>query len=174
MFALSMPVVIGLAILFGALLALPGQEAGRQLQSLSQLQQYRTFLYTASRYFEHTAAPALATSYGWAAIKDAAPPSLRNAGMPPHWKAVRRPDGSWVACTELEETTLASLPALFPVQTVTAGTTALPVLPTVVPTGSITVLVGNGGASQPGMPSYVVIGQQDAAAAASANLCAGT
>jgi hypothetical protein len=47
-------------------------------------------------------------------------------------------------------------------------------LPTIVSTGSITVLVGNGGASQPGTPSYVVIGQQDAQAAASANLCAGT
>jgi hypothetical protein len=174
MFALAIPVVIGLAILLGVMLALPGGEAGRELQSLSQLQQYRAFLYAAARYFEQTAAPATTTAYGWTVIKDAAPPSLRNAGMPPHWKSVRRPDGSWVVCTELAETTLARLPALFPVQTVAVGTASIAVLPTVVPTGSITALVGNGGASQPGTPSYVVMGQQDAQAAASANLCAGT
>ena len=174
MFAPAIPVVIGLVILLGVVLALPGGEVGREMQSLSQLQQYRAFLYTSSRYFGQTAAPAMTTAYGWNAIKDAAPPSLRNAGMPPHWKSVRRPDGSWVACTELAETTLARLPALFPVQTVSSGATTLPVLPTVVSTGSITVLVGNGGSSQPGIPSYVVIGHQDAQAAASANLCAGT
>lgn len=174
MFAIAMPIVIGMAILIGVLLALPGQEASRELQSLSQLQQYRAFLFTASRYFEQSAAPAMTTAYGWPAIRDSAPPSLRNAGMPPHWKAVRRPDGFWVACTDLAETTLARLPALFPVQTVTAGAGTITVLPTVVPTGSITTLVGNGGASQPGTPSYVVMGQQDAIAAASANLCAGS
>jgi hypothetical protein len=174
MFSLAIPAVIGLAILLGILLALPGGEVGREVQSLSQLQQYRAFLYTSGSYFGQTAAPAVTTAYGWTAIKNAAPSSLRNAGMPPHWKSVRRPDGSWVTCTELAETTLARLPAMFPVQTVTSGTTTLPVLPTIVSTGSITVLVGNGGASQPGTPSYVVIGQQDAQAAASANLCAGT
>lgn len=174
MFAMIIPVVVGLAILLGLVVALPGGDAGGELQSMSQLQQYRAFLYTAARYFEQTAAPAMTTAYDWAAIKGAAPPSLRNAGMPPHWKSVRRPDGFWVACTELAETTLARLPALFPVQTVTAGTDTVPVLPTAVPTGSITALVGNGGASQPGTPSYVVMGQQDAQAAASANLCAGT
>ena len=174
MFAIAIPIVIGLAILLGVVLALPGQEASRELQSLSQLQQYRAFLFTASRYFEQTAAPATTTAYGWNAIRDSAPPSLRNAGMPPHWKSVRRPDGSWVACTELAETTLAKLPGLFPAQTVAAGTSTITVLPTVVPTGSITALIGNGGASEAGTPSYVVMGQQDAPAAASANLCAGT
>jgi hypothetical protein len=174
MYAIAIPVAIGFAVLLGALLMLPGQEEGRERQALSQLQQYQAFLYTASRHFEQTAAPTAPTNSDWAAIRNAAPPSIRNAGMPPHWKAVRRPDGSWVACTELAETAMAKLPALLPVQTASSGAGTLTVLPTIVPAASITTLAGSGGGSQGGTPSYVVMGQQDAQAAASANLCAGT
>lgn len=163
----------------GALLLLAGQWVPRPdvetaQQAQAQLQQYQAFLYASRAFFSQAPAPAVTTAYGWNAVKASAAPSMINVGMPPHWKAVRRPDGYWVACTELSETTLAKLPTLFPPPSRPAASGSVALLPLTIPSGSISTVVGTGGGSQPGTPSYVVLGQQGGEAASSANLCSAT
>lgn len=163
------------ALLFLALQWLPraADDAPQQAQAMAQVQQYQVFLYASRSFFGQTAPPSVTSAYNWNAIKAAALPSMVQAGMPPHWKAVRRPDGYWVTCTELTETALAKLPALYPAPSRPAASGAASLLPLTIPAGSITMVLGNGGGSEPGTPSYVVLGQQDAEAASSANLCSG-
>ena len=165
------------ALLVAALQWLPRAPDGtaHQAQAQAQLQQYQAFLYASRGYFAQMAAPAVTTAYDWSVIRSAAVPSMQQAGMPPHWKAVRRPDGYWVACTELTETTLAKLPTLFPAPLPPAAGASAPVLLALtVPAGSISAVVGTGGGASGGTPSYVVLGQQGGDAASSANLCSGT
>lgn len=177
MYLMLMTAAVAGALLFAAVQWLPHapEQVAQQAQAQTQLEQYQAFLYASRSYFASTAAPAVTTTYDWSVIRTAAVTSMTQAGMPPHWKAVRRPDGYWVACTELTETTLAKLPTLFPAPmrpAAGASTSALLALP--VPAGSISGVVGTGGGSQPGTPSYVVLGLQGGAAATSANLCSGT
>jgi hypothetical protein len=165
------------ALLFAAVQWLPHapEQAAQRAQAQAQLQQYQVFLYASRSYFASTAAPAVTTAYDWSVIRTAAVTSMTQAGMPPHWKAVRRPDGYWVACTELTETTLAKLPTLFlaPLRSA-AGASAPALLALTVPAGSISAVVGTGGGAAGGTPSYVVLGLQGGDAATSANLCGGT
>jgi hypothetical protein len=159
------PAIVGVGVMTAAIALMPDTNNVAEQAAAAQLTQYRTFLFTAKTYFDKTAAPASTTAYGWSTLRTAATPTHMNAGIPPHWKAVRRADGYWVACTQLGEKATAKLPALFPAQAV---------LSTVVPNSSITLVVGTGGASPgTGSPTYVVVGDQTAAAT-SANLCAGT
>lgn len=164
------------ALLFLALQSFPraGDDATQRAQAMAQLQQYQVFLYASRSYFAQTAPPSVTTAYNWNTIKAAAIPSMAQAGMPPHWKSVRRPDGYWVACTELSETALAKLPTLYPVPSQPPASADANLLSLTIPAGSITVVVGTGGSSQPGTPSYVVLGQQGGEAAGSANLCSGS
>ena len=163
-------------LLFLALQWLPRapEAAAQRTLAVAQLQQYQAFLFAARGYFAQTAPPSVTTVYGWTTLRAGAVPSMAQAGMPPHWKAVRRPDGEWVACTELAESALGAMPALYPAPDQQPASGAARLLPLTIPAGSISVVIGTGGGSQPGTPSYVVLGQQGAEAADSANLCAGT
>jgi len=164
------PAIVGVGVMTAAISMLPTQAVVGAQAAEAQLLQYQTFLYTANSYFTRNAAPVSTTAYSWSTLRAAAAPSHVNAGIPAHWKAVRRPDGSWVACTQINERAAARLPNLFPTQTDAGGAA---VVPTVVPQASITLVVGSGGASESGTPTYVVVGEQSTAAASSANLCAG-
>jgi hypothetical protein len=168
-YLLIIPLLAALGLVLASTLSLPGAEASRNALATTQMQQYQTFLYTSRVFFAQTASPVMTTAYGWSAIRTAATPAMTQAAIPPHWKAVRRPDGYWVTCTEVAETTVARLPALYPRQGGSASGSLAAAQ--VVPTGSITLVVGNGGASEGGTPSYVVLGQAGAQASASANLC---
>ncbi len=170
------PAVIGMGVLMAAMLGTPRESQRRDEQAVGQLQQYQVFLFTAKSYFERNAAPGVNTAYSWATLKAAATPAMTNAGIPPFWKAVRKPDGSWVACTQMSESSTAKVSSLFPVQSGTLGTATISIVPSAVLSASITTVVGTGGASaqSAGTPTYVVVGQQATAAVASANLCAGT
>jgi hypothetical protein len=175
MYYVIIPAVIGMGILLSALMGLPTQSDNRAEQARGQVSQYQTFMYTAKTYFERNAAPAANTNYYWATLKAAATPAMMQAGIPPYWKAVRRADGTWVACTEMSETSANKIPSLFPVQSATVGTQTLTIVPTAVGASSITSVVGAGGGSQSGVThTYVVVGQMTTTAALSANLCAGT
>lgn len=164
----------GGALLLLALQPAPGPELPATQQARAQLQQYQVFLHASLAYFRQASAPLVTTAYGWNDIRAAAAPSMRTAGMPPNWKAVRRPDGYWVACTELAETTLVQLPALYPAPLRPAAGGSAALLAYTVPVGSIGPATGAGGRSQSERPSYVVLGQQDAEAATSASLCSDT
>lgn len=163
-------------LLFLALQWLPraGDDDPQRAQAMAQVQQYQAFLYASRSYFGQTAPPSVTTSYNWSTLRSAAVPAMVQAGMPPHWKSVRRPDGYWVACTELTETALAKLPAFYPAPSQPPASGAANLLTLTIPAGSISVVVGTGGGAQPGTPSYVVLGQQGGEAAGSANLCSGT
>lgn len=171
MFYAIVPTVLGLSLVALVAAELPGAAEADNDQAAAQLLQYQAFVFTANAYFERHPPPAADTAYSWSLLRSAATPSMAQAGMPPHWKAVRKPDGAWVACTELAEASAARLPSLFPGMVDAIGDPALPVR---VPTSSITDVVGNGGGSASGTPDYLVLGQPPVAAAASANLCAGT
>lgn len=175
MYSILIPALLGSALVMAALMGVPRDSDVMTRQADGQLMQYQTFMYTAKAFFDQNAPPASTTAYTWTSIKAVAPRSMASAGIPSYWKAVRKTDGTWVACTELNPRAAANLPGLYPVQTQLSGTTTLAIVPSPVPAGSITAVVGTGGASEPGVtPSYVVIGQVGATAAASANLCAGT
>ena len=85
-----------------------------QVQTDTELAMYRTFVSVADLHFRSVPAPAVKTTYQWSQIKVSAPPGITSAVMNPTWKAVRAPDGSWAACTELQEVALASVGGLFP------------------------------------------------------------
>jgi hypothetical protein len=175
MYAYVIPAIVAMGIVVSAVLSIPRESQQRSRQADGQLVQYQTFMYTAKTYFERNAAPGANTAYTWATLKSAATPALIGAGIPPYWKAVRRPDGFWVGCTEMSETSTAKLSSLFPAQSGTLGTATITIVPTAVASGSITTIVGTGGSSQSGTtPTYVVVGQQTNTAVISANLCAGT
>lgn len=171
MFYAIVPTVVGASLIALAVAELPSASDLHDRQAAGQLLQYQTFLFTASIFFERHPPPAANTAYPWNALRSVATPAMKGSEMPPHWKAVRRPDGDWVVCTELSEASVARLPSLFPTPMDAAGSA---VLPTRVPTSSITAVVGAGGGSMPGTPSYLVLDQEPVVAVASANLCAGT
>lgn len=171
MYYVILPTIVGTTVVLAALSTLPGKTALDEEQAKGQLTQYQTFMFTAKAYFDSHSAPLTTTAYSWSTLRASAPVAMANAGIPPHWKAVRRSDGYWVACTQMSEASLNKLPKLFPPQISASGTL---IVPSVIPTSSITAVVGNGGMSGPGSPTYVVVAQQSAEAAASANLCAGT
>jgi hypothetical protein len=174
-YMITIPALLVLGVIMTAMLGTPSESDRRNQQATDQLAQYQTFMYTAKTYFERNAAPASNTAYSWTTLKTAATPAMINAGIPSYWKAVRQADGTWVACTEMSPTSTANISSLFPAQSGTLGTATISIVPSAVPSGSITSIVGTGGASPTGgTPTYVVIGQQTTAAAASANLCAGT
>jgi hypothetical protein len=174
-YMIAIPALLAMGIVMSAMLGTPRESDRRDQQSNDQLAQYRTFIFTAKTYFERNAAPASNTAYYWSILKAAATPAMVNAGIPSFWKAVRKADGSWVACTEMTPSSTAKISSLFPVQSGVLGTATISIVPTAVAAGSITSIVGTGGGSLlGGTPTYVVIGQQSAVAAASANLCAGT
>ena len=90
-----------------------GQDA-LQTQTDTELAMYRTFVSVADMHFKKVPAPGSTTVYVWNDIKASAPPGVVAAAMNPTWKAVRASDGSWAACTELQEVAVASVGGLFP------------------------------------------------------------
>lgn len=84
-----------------------------QRQAKAELIRYRVFVSTADTYFKGVAAPGATTSYGWAQIKSAAPPGLATTGMRADWRVVRKPDGQWAACTQLNEMSVARINEIY-------------------------------------------------------------
>lgn len=167
-----MPVLIGLALLLGVLINKPSPVVAQQQRVETTVSAYRLFMMATDTYFNANPAPAVTTAYTWATLKAGAPPTQQGAGMPPFWKAVRSPDGEWVACTELDEPTLAAVGRFYPEQKTTVGSVDVPLVVAPVPAASVPTVVGTGGASiASGIPIYVVLGQTGATSAASANLC---
>lgn len=169
------PLIFAVAIIGTVIATLPSNTEQEDQRINGQVEQYQAFIRTADLYFAANPAPGSTTAYYWSTIKTHAASGQKDAEMPPHWKVVRKSDGDWVACTELNETTLAALGKLIPTQSVTVGTGTVSVVPTPVPTSSITAVIGTGGSSESsGTPTYVVMGQTGSNSATSANLCAGT
>lgn len=78
----------------------------------AQLDQYQLFMYVATRYMQGYAGGA--ATIKWPTLKTASgvPSGALNAGMPASWKVVAAADNSWVACTVLDESTVAGVQAL--------------------------------------------------------------
>lgn len=91
-----------------------GGEDDIEAQVKGELAMYRTFVSVADMHFKKEPAPVATTAYYWDQIKVSAPTGVAASGMNPTWKAVRKSDGSWAACTELKEVALASVGGLFP------------------------------------------------------------
>lgn len=141
MYYVILPAIVGTTVILAALSTLPSKTALEGEQAQGQLTQYQTFMFTAKAYFDSHAAPLITTAYAWSTLRASAPVAMANAGVPAHWKAVRRPDGYWVACTQLSEASLNRLPKLYPPQISASG--AL-IVPSAIPTSSITSVVGYG------------------------------
>ncbi len=113
MWLLIIPIFFGL-ILFTQI-AVNDEAPSRELQrqAKAELIRYRVFVSTADTYFKGVAAPGTTTSYGWEQIKAAAPPGLATTGIRADWRVVRKPDGQWAACTQLNEMSVARINEIF-------------------------------------------------------------
>ncbi|WP_198970947.1 hypothetical protein [Xylophilus sp. ASV27] len=143
---LLIPVIL-VAYLLTAYLDSRGDSGAAEIRvrASEELRHYKAFMAAADLYFKSHDAPSVRTRYGWQDIRLSAPPGLQGASMRPDWYAVRAPDGTWAACTQLGEEAVARAAMLFP---------------TDVP-----------GQTLKRVADVLVIGADDAAAAAAADLC---
>jgi len=91
------------------------QEPAVLATSVSQDSALQAFAFAAKQYVASTAAPAAATAYYWADIKNApnVPPSVTNITIPPDWRIVRTPT-TWAICATVDEPVIARITAKMP------------------------------------------------------------
>ncbi len=118
--------------------------------------QYRMFIFVAAQYMRTIATPPPSvTTVSWETMAQSsvAPPGSRDLKMPQGWRVVQAVDGSWVACTEMDERPIGGLSQLLPASSSPSGT-ATATGPQFTP-----VTLSSGGSST----SFVVIGTPTAA-----------
>ena len=129
-------------------------------EAVVQLDQYRLFMFVADQYMRSAPPVTSVTAIRWSTLRAStgAPPAARATGMPNSWRVVQTPSAGWVACTEMEERSIAALGRLAPKPSgpAVAGTTAAALTPI--------YLAGGGSAS------HLVVGAPENAAALAA-LC---
>lgn len=86
-------------------------------QAMLEVDKYRAFMFVADQYMKNDP-PAVTsiTAVNWDTLKTTpfAAPASRALTMPVNWKIVRRPDDTWVACTDLEERSVTAIGQLLP------------------------------------------------------------
>lgn len=125
--------------------------------------QYRMFIFVADQYMKsRSTSPASVTTVSWETMAQSsvAPPGSRDLKMPQGWRVVQAVDGSWVACTEMDERPIGGLSQLLPASSSPSGT-ATSTEPQFTP-----VTLSAGGSST----NFVVIGTPTAAVTL-ASLC---
>lgn len=118
--------------------------------------QYRMFMFVADQFMKTRAsAPPSVTTWSWEAMAQSsvAPPGARDLTMPHGWRVVQAVDGSWVACTEMDERPIGGLSQLLPATSSQPGATTA-TGPQITP---VTLSAASGSAS------FVVIGTPTAA-----------
>ena len=134
-YLLAVPLLFGLAFL-GLHYQRPEAKVAAMMsleQASGQMDQLRTFVYSADLYMASAAAPSGAGSVTWATIRAAAttPGWAAAAGIPSHWKVVKAVDGAYVHCVyDMHPRAAAALNQFYP--TTTIGTTTSKLVPTIV------------------------------------------
>lgn len=132
-------------------------------EAVIAVDQYRMFLFVADQYMKtRTTPPSSVTTVPWETMAQSpvAPPGSRDLKMPLGWRVVQSVDGSWVACTEMDERPIGGLAQLLPTSTDPSGTAT-----TAGPQFTPVTLSAGGGST-----SFVVIGTPTAAVTL-ASLC---
>ena len=157
---------IGLTMILSVLTIASGNKADRpqaSKDSLVQVNKYRTFMYVADQYMKTiTVPPATNTTITWSTMSasSVAPPAMASTTMPLNWRVVHATDGSWVACTELDERPISAVGQLVAGSSRIEGTGTLVITPA--PAALVPITIG--------ATSYVVIGTTTTALA-QATLC---
>ncbi len=120
------------------------------------LDQYRMFMFVADQYMKTAPTVSVNTTVSWEVLRasPSAPPGAQQVNMPAGWRIVQTP-ADWVACTEMDERSVALIGQLAPSATSGSGTG----------TASLTPVSGAGGSA-----AHVVVGDTQNAAAL-AGLC---
>lgn len=114
MWLITIPMVVVIALASILAIHARGGEDEIAARIQAQVALYRLFVSTADTRFKATPPPSQTTVYGWDELKIGAPTAIAASSMNPTWKAVRRSDGLWVACTEIDESAVAEVGGLFP------------------------------------------------------------
>lgn len=103
-------------ILVLSLLGNTGDSGYAQLQvrTHEEIKQYRSFVAVAQAFFSIEEDAHALKAYYWSDLRHAGPPGMRQSLMSPAWYAIKSETGTWAACTDLREESLASISALFP------------------------------------------------------------
>ena len=157
---------IGITMILSVLTIAAGNKADRPQESkdsLVQVNKFRTFMYVADQYMKTIIVPpATNTTITWATMSTSsvAPPAMASTTMPLNWRVVHATDGSWVACTELDERPISAVGQLVAGSSRIEGTGTLVITPA--PAALVPITID--------AKSYVVIGTT-ATALAQATLC---
>jgi hypothetical protein len=81
------------------------------ISAKKQVDQYRVFMYAATQYMLTQSNPASVRTVQWSTIRDAdsTPPGSKSLSMPLGWRVIQSTNGTWVACTELDERAIAAV-----------------------------------------------------------------
>ncbi|WP_291518960.1 hypothetical protein [Acidovorax sp.] len=174
MFILVAPVIFAVAVTGIVYVNSPGQGEAVKWSARAELTRYRIFVSTADTFFKSVPAPSIPSSYRWDDIKSAAPSGYSGSTFRNDWRAVRASDGTWAACTPMNEVTVAMLNQVYreastPPPGGSAATSGLignRILPSSLAGGSAGSLQLN----SPNVSGLVALGTQTEAISAS-NLC---
>ena len=141
-------------------------------QAVIQVDQYRAFLFAADMYMKsNPPAVTVPTAIKWDVIKanPLVAPGAVSVAIPSTWKIVRKPDNTWVACTEIPQRSISAIWQIAPPLTTSSGVSSPGMTP-----------VNLSGVSSPGMtpvnldrspePTHIVVGDP-VTANAEAKLC---
>lgn len=82
--------------------------------ALATVDLYGAFMFAATQYMN--GAPSTTGTLSWSTISQASAvsPAMRAVAMPDGWKVVAAGDGTWVACTEMEEQAASAIGQMLP------------------------------------------------------------
>ncbi|MGE3342290.1 MAG: hypothetical protein AB7L71_02550 [Vicinamibacterales bacterium] len=117
--------------------------------AVAEVDKYRMFVFVADQYVQQAPAVSAATSVSWDTMRvsAAAPPAVANVAMPSTWRIVRFADGTYVACTDMQERSVTAIAQLVPGVTESTGSTTATV-------PQLQAVKLNGSA----LPTHVVLG----------------
>lgn len=174
MFIFVAPIIFAVAIFGVIFVNTPSQGEPAKRSARTELTRYRIFVSTADTFFKTASVPSVTSTYLWDDIKSAAPSGYAAATFRADWRAVRSPDGSWAACTPMNEVTVAMINEVYaqaatsPAQAA-SGTSSMignRVLPSALTGGGSGALQ----LSSPSVSGLVALGKGNDALSA-ANLC---
>jgi len=113
----ALAILISLAMLGQSAALLSDQPVDAQI-AVASVDQYRMFMYSAAQYMSQASLPAVTstTPVPWSAIAASSltPPGAAHTTMPANWHIVRNVDGTWQACTDMDERSIEAIEQLVP------------------------------------------------------------